>query len=89
MEAQINANKMKTPNTSLTQRDVIRDKHREIFQKYATLLKKEAEENSLRAKHIGKLYYARVIAGSMSPAMDPFYVLRIINNQLRERDNRD
>lgn len=80
---------MRTPNRPITQRELTRDKYREIYRRYSDLLKKESEENPLRAKHIGKLYYARVIAEGMTPTMDPFYVLRIINDQLRENDNRD
>lgn len=79
---------MRTPNRPITQRELTRDKYREIYRRYSDLLKKESEENPLRAKHIGKLYYARVIAEGMTPTMDPFYVLRIINDQLRESDNR-
>lgn len=77
---------METHSQPVTQRDFIRDKHREIYRKYTDLLRTESEENPLRAKHIGKLYYARVIADGMTPAMDANYVLRIINNQMRKSD---
>lgn len=60
-----------------------REKHAAIFRMYLELLKKEREENALRAEHIGKIYYARVIADSQHPAMDPCYVMRIINKELR------
>ena len=52
-----------------TRQEFIRNKHREIYRKYLELLKKEKSENSLRAEHIGKLYYARIIARDMIPPM--------------------
>lgn len=70
-----------------TRQEFIRNKHREIYRKYLELLKKEKSENSLRAEHIGKLYYARIIARNIIPPMTPKYILKIINNCLRKNDN--
>ena len=78
---------MKTSNRVLIRMELTRCKYREIYHRYLDLLKRENEENPLRAKHISKMYYARVIAKEMIPTMDPFYVIRIINNQLRKDDN--
>lgn len=71
-----------------TRQEFIRNKHRDIYRKYLELLKKEKSENSLRAEHIGKLYYARIIARDMIPPMAPKYIQKIINSCLRESDNR-
>lgn len=79
---------METPYESLTRQDFIRHKHREIFRKYLELLKQEQTENPMRAEHIGKLYYARIIAQGMTPPMAPKYIQKVINNCLREGDSR-
>lgn len=79
---------MDTRQEPQTRQEFIRDKHREIYRKYLELLKKEKSENSLRAEHIGKLYYARIIAREMIPPMAPKYIQKIINNSLRENDQR-
>lgn len=80
---------MEAAQEPVSRRDFIRDKHRSIYLKYLELMRRESAENPLRAEHIGKLYYARIIARSLTPAMNPDYVIRIINNQLRKTDDRD
>ena len=80
---------MDTEQKTETRRDFIRAKHRAICQQYIDLVKKETEENQLRAKHIGKVYYAQVIAQSMNPTMNWEYVLKIINQEIHNHDKRD
>lgn len=85
MKAQKNVNTMKAMEKS-PRMEYIREKHRMIYQQYLDLMKKENEENSLRARHIGKFYYAQQIADKMSPEMGPLtphFILRIINNNLK------
>lgn len=79
---------METRQEPQTRQEFIRNKHREIYRKYLEMLKQEKSENPLRAEHIGKLYYARIIAQDMVPPMAPKYIQKVINNCLRESDNR-
>lgn len=67
----------------ITRREFIRDKHHAIYQRYLELMRKESVENPLRARHISKMYYAMQIAQSMTPTMDANYILRVINNVMR------
>lgn len=74
---------MENPATPLSPAEFIRAKHRSIFHEYLHLLRQEQAENPVRAEHIGKLYYARIIAARQTPPMNPLYVLRVINKGLR------